>query len=808
MSVIRSVLCVVIVSALGLAPACGGGSSSDPDGGSGDGGVGPDATPPSALVTCPDAVPAATSGICDATAGTGTAVLLRGTVLGDGTVYENGSVLYDGDTITCVGCDCASAAGASTATRVDCAGAVISPGLINPHDHLRFTEGTPIDTGTTRYEHRHDWRGSLSTPGNPHGSGDTSAGMQWGELRMMFSGVTSIIGKGGARGLVRNLDVLASAERSLGLKQASAQTFSLGDSGETFRANCGWNYRDTELEVAGFDAYLPHVAEGINNYAAEEFRCQSTSFDNGNDITEKNVAQIHSIGLNASDYYRMALDQAKIIWSPRSNISLYGTTAQVATFAQLGGLVALGTDWTYSGSANMQRELACADGWNRDYLNGYFSDEELWKMATINAAIATGNDAVIGSLTANKLADIAVFRAAAGQYHRAVLESDNKSVALVIRDGDVLYGEADTLVAMGEACDAVTVCGETRAVCTTRELGATFAAIESAVTSGKAAYAAIFCDAKPAGEPTCVPSRPGEYTGARGGSDADGDGIDDGSDNCPNVFNPIRPIDGGKQLDADGDGTGDACDPTPIPDDLDGDTVANASDNCPFDSNTPQTDGDTDNKGDVCDFCPQQSNPNSLCMGAPPETATIADIQQNVVTSGTRVSLSGVIVTSAWSSGVTVQQPTGAPEYSGLYIYTNSSAGVAVGDIVDVVGSVTEFFDETELEQATVTKTGTGTPIAPTPLTAAVAADEKYEGVLVRITDAAVTNAAYDCSVDGATCADANLWEINGLILVYDRAYQDADWAARTSVVPVDGVMRYRFNRRRITPRTTADFGN
>jgi hypothetical protein len=44
--------------------------------------------------------------------------------------------------------------------------------------------------------------------------------------------------------------------------------------------------------------------------------------------------------------------------------------------------------------------------------------------------------------------------------------------------------------------------------------------------------------------------------------DSDGDGIDDGTDNCPTTFNP-------DQLDSDGDGVGDACDePPPCPADL------------------------------------------------------------------------------------------------------------------------------------------------------------------------------------------------------------------------------------------------
>ncbi len=75
------------------------------------------------------------------------------------------------------------------------------------------------------------------------------------------------------------------------------------------------------------------------------------------------------------------------------------------------------------------------------------------------------------------------------------------------------------------------------------------------------------------------------------GSDGDGDGIDDGVDNCPLDANA-------DQADLDGDGQGDACDP-----DDDGDGVDDVTDNCPLDANGGQADLDSDGLGDVCDLC-------------------------------------------------------------------------------------------------------------------------------------------------------------------------------------------------------------
>jgi hypothetical protein len=79
--------------------------------------------------------------------------------------------------------------------------------------------------------------------------------------------------------------------------------------------------------------------------------------------------------------------------------------------------------------------------------------------------------------------------------------------------------------------------------------------------------------------------------------DTDHDGIPDGGDNCPTVFNP-------DQADNDHDGLGDACDSTPNGPDGDGDGVPDATDNCPTVSNPNQLDTDHDGIGDACDSTP------------------------------------------------------------------------------------------------------------------------------------------------------------------------------------------------------------
>lgn len=84
-------------------------------------------------------------------------------------------------------------------------------------------------------------------------------------------------------------------------------------------------------------------------------------------------------------------------------------------------------------------------------------------------------------------------------------------------------------------------------------------------------------------------------------TDTDGDGVADGSDNCPTLSNA-------DQADNDSDGIGNVCDSTPDGvADSDGDGVADDNDNCPSQANANQADNDSDGIGNVCDSTPDGS---------------------------------------------------------------------------------------------------------------------------------------------------------------------------------------------------------
>jgi hypothetical protein len=809
--------------------ACGDNNSSKSPG---DAGPDPDG-PQEEVCRKLDPLPA---GTCAVTAGDGRK-LLEGNVLLPGKVLRGGQVAVDANgKIACVGCDCAMGG----ETKISCPDGAISPGLINTHDHITFTQNNPYVASAAntnvRYDHRHQWRkgqdGKPRIP-SPSGNGDQ---VRWGELRFVMGGATSIVGSGGQAGLLRNLD--QSNQEGLGQGLVNFDTFPLGDRDSGARRDGDCDYGGTvttAATIADDDAYEPHTSEGIDKTARNEFLCESsTTFDTStpgvsNNLLLPKTAMIHAVGLTAPDYAAMATANTALIWSPRSNISLYGDTARVTTAARLGVEISLGTDWMPTGSMNLLRELKCADSLNKGYYDNYFSDEALWRMVTINAAAITATDDVIGVLAEGKVADISIFTGHGGKTYRAVIDAEPQDVALVIRGGKVLYGEASTVGALATGCDVVDVCGTSQQICLMSEVAKTYDQLKAAAAvSGNPIYPAFACGV-PMNEPSCTPYRD-TYAAGITADDSDGDGIPNANDKCPKVFDPIRPIDSAAEADFDGDGQGDACDVCPLdanstmcsvadPNDRDGDGKPNTMDNCPDTPTADQADADGDGKGDVCDACPGDSNPGAA--GCP---ATIYAIKKGELTVGTPVVVNNVLVTGKGDHGtssgffVQVKETDGASymgaDYSGMFVFVGSNAALlanaTVGARVNVSGRVANFNGQIELDTVTdVTVVAAGPEAPPAPIattyaeikTGGTKADE-YEGVIVSLGAANVT--AVDTMFNEYTLADA--------LVPTDTLVAD-DFLFLPTPLPtvgqgylsVRGILNFRNSASKIEPRDAND---
>ncbi len=815
---------VVVVILAMIVAACGDNIKGKP------GGVPPDTGVP---VTVCEVLPAS-SNTCDVAAG-GATKLLKGTVLTPTMVYKGGQVAVDATgKISCTGCNCA----AGGETTITCPDAVISPGLINTHDHITFDQNAPYTSTSERYEDRQQWRVGLDGHKTiPDPSASSAGQISWNELRFLMGGATSIVSSTGQPGFLRNLDTKADATALGKTTPVDFDTFPLDDSdGTRRRGDCDYGPKATTPGmIAGDSAYEPHTSEGIDATARNEFLCEtSATYDvhapgASNNLLLGKTAMIHAIGLQPSDYAAMAVAGTGLIWSPRSNITLYGDTARVTVADRLGVKIALGTDWIITGSMNLLRELACADGLNATYLDHYFTDDQLWNMVTTNAAALTKTDDLIGLLAPGKLADITIFASHGKEPFRSVIEAQPQDVTLVMRGGTAIYGDDAVVGALAQSCDTVDVCGTGKRVCAMSEVNKSFSDLQAAVSTK---YPLFSCGT-PDNEPSCTPSRPASvagstiYTGLPSATDSDGDGIPDATDNCPHTFNPVRPLDGGAQGDADHDGVGDACDPCPFDagttvctasmlTDRDHDGKPDAMDNCPETYNPDQADTDHDGRGDACDTCPMAAD-----VGGYACPASIYDVKGGLVTPNSTIELANVLVTGVGSNGFFVQVKEGDPGYagpdnSGLFVFTSSAPKttgatpmpITVGARVTVDAGVANFQGETELSgiaNLQITAAGPEAPPAPIAVSYSDIAtggprSATLEGVLVSLGAATVTDTAPmfgEFTVDDGAAHPLVVGSLVSSAIPLPLASQG--YAGMT------GILAFRQNAYKLEPRSAAD---
>jgi hypothetical protein len=155
--------------------------------------------------------------------------------------------------------------------------------------------------------------------------------------------------------------------------------------------------------------------------------------------------------------------------------------------------------------------------------------------------------------------------------------------------------------------------------------------------------------------------------------------------------------------------------------------------------------------------------------------ATIYDIQDGTIPTGTRVEVYGVVVTAGsyelTSSGayIMVEEPGGGM-YSGVEVYWGSAqaadyAHLTRGTAVNVFGVVDEYYDMTEIDVSapgdTVEVCGTCT--LPLDIITCADVDEPWEGVLVQIQcaeTASLANTYGEWDIQDptgvVTCDDAN----------------------------------------------------
>jgi hypothetical protein len=156
---------------------------------------------------------------------------------------------------------------------------------------------------------------------------------------------------------------------------------------------------------------------------------------------------IHCTALGDPQFADWTPRGGSIVWSPFSNLWLYGATTDVAAARARGLRLCLGSDWSPSGTKSLLGELKVADLYNRSALDGLLSDAELCRMVTSNPADALGWADRVGRLAPGLCGDFVAVSQREDDVYRNLVLALERDVRLVAINGYPMYGEPALMAA-------------------------------------------------------------------------------------------------------------------------------------------------------------------------------------------------------------------------------------------------------------------------------------------------------------------------------------------------------------------------
>ncbi|MFL6551670.1 MAG: amidohydrolase family protein, partial [Povalibacter sp.] len=320
----------------------------------------------------------------------------------------------------------------------------IFPGLIELHNHLSYN-ALQLWQVPRIFAHRGQWSSHpdkkrlISQPMSVLASigGTIEALVRYVEAKCLVGGVTTsqgltLVAAPGIehryRGIVRNVENTDDPA----LPEALTRIADVESAADFAK----------RLKKADRASLLLHLAEGIGEAARKHFLRLQLS--DGSWAMSPALIGIHAAGLLSQDFDVVARQGSGIVWSPLSNLLLYGGTADVKSAKAAGVPLALGSDWSPSGSKNLLSELKVARAWS-ERQGSLFTARELAAMVTINPARMLKWGDSLGSIEVGKRADFLVIKGKAGDAYEQLLKALEDDIQLVMINGVPRFGEAELM---------------------------------------------------------------------------------------------------------------------------------------------------------------------------------------------------------------------------------------------------------------------------------------------------------------------------------------------------------------------------
>lgn len=353
----------------------------------------------------------------------------------------------------------------------------VFPGLINLHTHSDYNILPLWETSVAPFDNRHQWRGLDEYKANVREVYKHMTARTRRTVLAVFAELQAVAGGTAVLEEAKDLDSDTDHPNSLLLCRDTSnpadlnlpnnrQILSIVDLFRPGNSTSASPAATRSLEKylvlrkrGALQAALVHLAEGrtgvgtdrgVDGYSRREFESfmADPAFKDADAVRQVPLALVHCSGMDARNpaHVRFLRERGiSVVWSPVSNLLLYGDTLDVEVLLAEGINVILGSDWSPSGSKHVWDEAKFARFY-LDAIGATVSDEQIFRMVTSNAGEGLGLPS-LGRIERGGLGDLFILR--------SPLESDNplevffattdQHVQATIIAGRPIYGARDLL---------------------------------------------------------------------------------------------------------------------------------------------------------------------------------------------------------------------------------------------------------------------------------------------------------------------------------------------------------------------------
>ena len=218
-----------------------------------------------------------------------------------------------------------------------------------------------------------------------------------------------------------------------------------------------------DRDAGRLGAVLVHLAEGrsgfgsgrgVDPYSRAEFEAfmAHKALKHADKVRTVPLSLVHGCGIDVNNPAHVTFLRDRdisIVWSPVSNLLLYGDTLDIDSLVQSGLNVALGSDWSPSGSKHVWDEAKLARRF-LDAIGSTISDAEVFRMVTANAARCLGTQA-LGRLEPGAFADMFILESPidSDSALEVFFSTEDRDVLATIVNGVPIYGDRTFLRQFG-----------------------------------------------------------------------------------------------------------------------------------------------------------------------------------------------------------------------------------------------------------------------------------------------------------------------------------------------------------------------